>query len=61
MRPLWGAVILVKYDDSFAFQDGMPIFLIWAYNSMSDVQPGQVLQHSFQGIHQVMLITAPGG
>ena len=40
------------------FQEGMPIFLIWAYHSSSDVQFGQFARHSFRGLQQVTLIPA---
>ena len=40
------------------FQEGMPIFLIWAYHSTIDVLPGLFLKHSFSGLQQVTLIPA---
>lgn len=36
----------------------MPIFLIWAYHSTSDVQPGLIFLHSSRGWQKVTLITA---
>ena len=43
---------------SFDFQEGMPIFLIWAYHDTSDVQPSQFSKHSSKGSQQVTLIPA---
>ena len=45
------------------FQQGRSVFLIWAYNSTSDVQPGLEslgdLKPSFEGFQQVLLIPGP--
>ena len=38
------------------FQQGMPMFIIWAYHSTSDVQPGQFPKHSSPGVREVTLI-----
>ena len=43
---------------SFQLQPGASIFLIWAYHSTSDVQPGQFAFHSTRGFQQVTLIPA---
>ena len=40
------------------FQIGRTIFILWAYHSTSDVQPGQFAFHSARGFQQVTLIPA---
>ena len=34
------------------------MYLIWAYHSTSDVQPGQFAKHSYPGFREVTLIAA---
>ncbi|CAH3182619.1 unnamed protein product [Porites evermanni] len=40
-------------------QQGVPIFLIWAYHKTSDVQTGQFMKHSYRGVMQITLIPPP--
>ena len=42
----------------FCFQEGIPIYLIWAYHLTSDVQPGQFVKHTFRGSTLVNVIPA---
>ena len=45
-------------ENALPLQQGTPLFVIWAYHSSNDVQPGLFSQHTTRGFQQEILIPA---